>query len=1000
MKNFSYLKRWGAIKLPIFFLLLLWCPIGAQAQEVTVSGTVSDAQGALPGVGVLVQGTTKGTITNEQGYYQLTAEKGQVLQFSYLGYATQEMLVGPATVYNVVLQASSTALEEVTVNAGYYTVKDKERTGSIARITAKDIEKQPVTNVLATMQGRMAGVSVTQATGMPGGGFSIQIRGLNSIRTGGNDPLYIVDGMPYGSQSLGSASTSISILPTGVSPLNHINIADIESIEVLKDADATAIYGSRGANGVVLITTKRGKSGHTRFGLHASNTIGRISSRMDLMNTEQYLAMRREAFVNDGITTYPANAYDVNGRWDQNRYTDWIKELLGGTSYSNHVKASVSGGSVSTQFMISGNYLRESTVFPGDSNYRKGGVHSSIVHQSIDDRLKLTFSVDYTSDKNNLPGIDLTRLAYTLAPNAPSLYDEAGALNWENGTFRNPLAYLNGAYLGATENLNGSVQLTYRLIDRLVFKSGIGYNNISLTESRISPTTLYSPFDNVSPAFSMLYLNNGKRHSWIFEPQLAWDKEQGEFDFTILTGLTFQDQRSQVLSQTGTGFASNALINTIDAASSVDITAHDRLQYRYNAIFGRANIKWKDRYLVNITGRRDGSSRFGPSNRFAAFGAFGAAWLFSEEPAIKGWKALSSGKLRASYGTTGNDQIGDYQYLDTYTVSGVNYGGITGLQPSRLFNPSFGWERNKKIEASLEVGFFQDDLVVTTSVYQNRSSNQLVGIPLPGTTGFTSLQANLDATVQNTGLELDVRTVNMNTKNLKWTSNLNLTLPRNKLIAFSNLEGSTYANSLVIGESLNILKVYNYEGIDPTTGLYTFKDLNGDGVITAAGDKQWVSDVSPKFFGGFGNQLDFKNWKLDFLFHFVKQQGRNYIYTNTLAGTMNNQPTAVLNHFPNNGTAAETQHYTTGANSAALTAYSRYTSSTAAISDASFVRLKSINLTYTLPSAWSKTFTGKLYIQGQNLLTITQYKGADPENQSTTFLPPLKQFTFGVDLNF
>lgn len=980
------------------FLLSLTC--FAQNQPTTITGTVTDAHGALPGVTVTVKGTNQSTITDSTGKYAIMMRQEGVLVFSYIGYKMTEVAVDGKTSINVAMQEDATTLQEVTVNAGYYTVKDKERTGSIAKITAKDIEKQPVSNPLAAMQARMAGVNITQATGIPGGGFSIQIRGQNAIRAEGNDPLYVVDGVPYASQSLGNSALSGGTMPGSISPLNSINPADIESIEVLKDADATAIYGSRGANGVVLITTKKGKAGTTGYSVNAFTTIGQVARKRKLMNTEQYVAMREEAFANDGITNYPASAYDVNGTWDRNRYTNWQKTLIGGTATIQNAQATISGGSAQTQFLVSGTYRNETSVFPGNEAYGRGAVHSSITHQSADQKFSLNFSANYSGDKNTLPGVDLTGLSYTLAPNAPALYDENGELNWENGTFNNPLGYLNGAYLTQTNNWVANTLLSYQFLPGFTFKTSLGYNDSRVNEKRTRPSTIYDPTDNIGPEASTLYLNNGKLTSWIAEPQLGYDRQWKNLKLSTLLGATFQEQKTAQLAQSGTGFPGNNLINNLGSAAAIQVINHEDAAYRYTAFFGRVNLNWHEKYLLNLTGRRDGSSRFGPGNRFAYFGAIGAAWLFSKEDIGKALPFLSFGKIRTSYGTSGNDQIGDYQFYDTYVVSGNFYDGVTGIQPTRLFNPDFGWETNKKLELALELGLFKDRIFMTTAWYRNRSSNQLVGVPLPGTTGFPTLQSNLNATVQNTGLELELRVVPLKSKNFNWTTSVNLSVPRNKLLSFPGLAGSTYQNYLVIGQPLNIRKVYDYTGIDPATGAYTFRDYNGDGQITATDDKQYVANTSPKYFGGFSNQFTYKNWSIDCLFQFVKQEAYNHLYTAALAGTFSNQDVEVLNHFPQNGAGATVQQYTTGANSALTDAYFKFYDSNGAISDASFVRLKSASLTYTIPTSITKGWTAKVYLQGQNLLTFTHYRGADPENHSAYALPPLRQYTVGVQLNF
>lgn len=522
-----------------------------------------------------------------------------------------------------------------------------------------------------------------------------------------------------------------------------------------------------------------------------------------------------------------------------------------------------------------------------------------------------------------------------------------------------------------------------------------------LEESRTIPSTRYNPSYNLSSEYAENFLNNATRQSWIVEPQLNFFKNWTNAKLQVLLGATFQSQEEKMLSLYAQGFPSDDLINNLIAASNITILKNNLNQYRYNAAFGRLNFIWKEKYIANVTGRRDGSSRFGPDNRFANFGAVGMAWIFSNEPFIKNDdKIFSFGKLRTSYGLTGNDQIGDYQFLDTYEVTSNVYDGVTGIKPSRFFNPDFGWETNKKLEIALDLGFFKETLLFTAAWFQNRSSNQLVGLPLPGTTGFPSVQANLDATVQNKGLEFDLKTTNVQNENFKWTTSLNITLARNKLLKFPNLEGSTYANTLVIGESLNIKKLYHYTSINPKTGTYTFEDYDGDGKITVTADRQIIADNSPKYYGGLANLLSYKNWNIDFLFQFVKQKGTNVQASFPIAGSFSNQPSSVANNWPENNSNTATQLYTTGKNKEATTAYNTFTRSDATITDASFIRLKSVNLTYTLPKSWSKTTSCKIYIQGQNLLTITEFQGVDPENQSFSYLPPLRQIAFGLQLGF
>lgn len=1006
MNNFSFSKGGRAVYC-LFFLgfILSFSPMSAKNyarpgalffQQHQITGTVSDGTNPLPGVTIAVKSKkSSAVISDYSGQFSIAAETSDTLVVSYIGFKTMMVPIQGRSVVNVILSYDTTTLKEVRINAGYYSVKESERTGNIARITSKDIENQPVTNVLATMQGRMAGVSITQNTGVPGGSFDIKIRGQNSLRSDANAPLYIIDGVPYSSAPIGSNFTATAF-PGGISPLNNINPDSIESIEVLKDADATSIYGSRGANGVVLITTKKGKAGKTKYTISASTGAGTVTKFMKLMNTEEYLSMRKQAFINDGVQYNPWD-YDVNGTWDQNRYTNWQKELIGNTSQITDLQGSISGGSENTQFLLSGSYHTESTVFAGDFLYKKGGSQFSLNHQSEDQKFRLAFSAGYNVQDNNQPSFDFTNNARTLPPNAPALYNADGSLNWENGTWDNPLRNLNTEFKSKTNDFLANTVLSYEILPDLLAKTSLGYTKLDNNESRVVPSTIYNPANNVSSARSGIFLNNTERSSWIIEPQINWKKDLKNSKIDILLGGSFQSQQTSRIVQSGTGFTSNSLIYNLAAASITRVLQNEETQYKYQAFFARLNYNYKQRYILNLTARRDGSSRFGPGNQFANFGAAGFAWLFSNESFLSNRTWMSFGKFRASYGTTGNDQIGDYQFLDTYSSTGVLYNGIAGLAPTRLFNADFGWETNKKLEAALELGFLKDRIFLTASWYQNRSSNQLVGLSLPGTTGFTSLQANLDATVQNRGFELTLRTSNINTGSFNWTTSLNLTFARNELLSFPGLESSSYSEQYRIGQPLNVKLLYKLKGVNPQTGVYTFEDLNNDGMITFPEDQQFTEDLNPKYYGGLQNQLTYKRLSLDFLFQFVKQ--KNKTYPMGVAGMMSNQQQRITQSWSGPGDSAPYQIYSTGYNDNAYSANYLYNDSNASITDASFIRLKNISLSYDLPLGLKETQC-RIMLQGQNLLTFTKYIDGDPEFSSYGFLPPLKVFTAGVQLIF
>lgn len=974
--------------LPLSFSLL------AQNSTLEVKGQITDGTSPIPGATVLIKGEQRGTVSDFNGHYSITAHPNDTLVVSYIGYTMVEEPINNRSTINVVMKEDATTLREVVINAGYYSVKDRERTGSISRITADEIKIQPVNNPLATMQGRMAGVDISETSGVPGSGINIRIRGQNSI-IAGNAPLYIIDGVPFDSQTMGYGDTSGAIIPgSNINPLNAINPASIESIEVLKDADATAIYGSRGANGVVLITTKKGKEGKTRFSIQSETGIAHIANRLKLLNTEQYLDMRREAFTNDGISEYPFDAYDVNGTWDQNRYTDWQKKLMGGQANLKQLQASISGGIKNTLFYLSGSYQNETTVFPDGFNYDRITTNSNISHKSSNDKFEVALNLGYTLEDNKLPNIDLSFTAPNLAPNAPALFDEEGNLNWENSSWTNPLSQLEAKYNSSSQNLFSSLAMGFQFTPELQVKITSGYGTSHLKDNNAFPHTMFNPAWGMNSSSSMIIFQENDKTSWIAEPQLHWSKKWKNNSLNLIVGSTFQKQTFDRYGLIGIGFPADRFMNNLSAANTLIVTNENKIEYTTQSIFVRINYNLNDKLFFNLTGRREGSSRFGPENKYGNFGAIGTAWLFSEKLKLH-W--LDFGKLRSSYGLTGNDQIGDYQYLHNFIINDDRYDDYIGLLPTRLFNPNFKWEENKKWEVAVDLGFFQNKLSTTLAYYNNRSSNQLIQNPLPGTTGFTGIQANLDALVENSGWELEFSANLFHKNKFKWDTDINISIPKNKLLKFPGLENTTYNNLYVIGQPLSIVKLYELEGVNPETGLFEFVDYNNDGMITAVEDRQYIADFSPKFFGGLNNKLEYKNWSFNLFFQFMKRMGYNEYRLTNPVGTLSNQPLGVMDRWQAPGDQATMQRFTSGADPEAITAYTRFTQSSGAISDASFIRLKTLALNYLL--YLNDYTTCKLSIQSQNLLTITSFKGADPE-QFNGYMPPLRRITLGMEINF
>jgi len=987
------------------------------AIPIEITGKITDETGqALPGATVTVKGTSNSTVTDAKGNFTLKhVDNNAVLKISFIGYLIKEINAN-SDLSNIKMEVANSKLDEVKVIA-YGITSERLSTGDVATVSAKEIEEQPVDNPLLALEGRVPGLFITQATGLPGSGVTVQIRGQNSIYNG-NDPFYVIDGVPFISQLLPGLDNILGSSGGGFgsqygNPMNFLNPSDIESISVLKDADATAIYGSRAANGAILITTKKGKAGETKVNLNIQNGWGQVADKLDLLNTSQYIEMRNEALKNDGLTAGSGD-YDINGTWDQSRFTDWQKVLTGGTSQYRDLNATISGGNTSTQYLVGATDHYETTVFPGDFSDQKASLHFSINSSSANQKFHLQLTGSYLVDNNQLPQADLTYVALTLAPDAPPLYNKDGTINWaptSSGTssWTNPIATLYNKYQNKTNNLIGNALLSYQILPGLEIKSSFGYTNLQSNETVIFPLTSIVPENRLNGTNSSQFGNNNI-NSWVIEPQLSYNRNIGKAKLDVLIGSTAQQTNSNGLQLYGYGYNSDQLLQDLAAAPNTGVISATNSVYKYNALFGRVNYNLDDRYILDFTARRDGSSRFGAQNEFHNFGAIGSAWVFSNEGFIK--KALpfiSFGKIKASYGTTGSDQIGNYSFLNLYYVnnSQIPYQGKNGLQTYSLPNPYLQWEETNKLEFGMDIGLLKDRVLLSMNYYQNRSSNELLGYTLPIITGFNFVSANFPATVQNSGLEFTLSTTNIKSKDFSWSTHFNITIPQNKLIAFPNLATSGYENQLVLGQPLSIIKTYHFLGIDPSTGLYEFSDGRGGATTTPYANPSIAQtsliNTSPKFYGGFQNSFHYRGFELDVLFQYVSQIGPNYYFGPTDPGIFNggegNQPSIVLNRWQQPGETATHQRFNSD--------YSLGTSnnlamgSDAGYSDASFIRLKNLSFSWEMPKGWlSKVHlqNARLYLQGQNLLTFTHYIGLDPETRSSSTLPPLKVITLGVQI--
>lgn len=959
-----------------------------------ISGRIVNESGEpLEGVTITAKKSRKVTISNNNGDFNLTGvSNDDILIISYVGYATKEVSVNAETNILVSLKLAVGNLDETIVIAYGKTTK-RYSTGNITSIKSEELSRQPVSDPINILGGKVPGLQIIQNSGVPGSLITVRLRGRNSIANG-NDPLYIVDGIPFPSATLsGSFGGGASIAS---SPFNNLNPSDIESIEILKDADATAIYGSRGANGVILITTKKGKQGKLKANVRMYAGFGKVSQKMKLLNTQEYIAMRKEAFANDGTTPTVANARDLL-LWDTTRYTNWQAVLIGNTSHVTDVNANISGGSELTQFLFSTGYRRETTVFPGDFGQSKYSGNLNVTHKTANNKLNISLNTSYSFTDNTLPQQDFSNFI-TLAPNTPEIYKTDGSLNWENSTWTNPLAAVYSRFITKTDNSITNLNMAYKINKALQFSVNAGFSAIVTKENMISPKKSFDPALGFTATSGF---GNKSIKTIIVEPQVNFHHQFEKSDLEILVGTTAQSTRQTSLYQVGLGYNSDDLLYSLKAAASILTASESDVSYRYVGLFSRINYNLKKRYLSTITVRRDGSSRYGISDRFANFSSIGLGWIFSNEAFLKNFKLLSFGKLKASTGITGNDQIGDYKYLNLYAPGTYSYQGVTGYYPTQLFNPLYNWEKVKKMEVGLETGFFGNRMLFNLSFYRNITTNQLVEYALPTITGFGSVLQNIPAKILNKGVELELTGTIIKSNHFQWTSTANLTIPRNKLLSFDKLESSTYANIYVIGQPLFIEKRYRHTGVDPASGNHTFMDYDGDGRITAPNDQQTIINTGQTYYGGWQNSFTYRKLSLVLLFQFAKQPHiQNYLTRFSRPGIIMNQPDLVLQRWSNPGDITTVQKYA-NSNTASNRAFTSYRQSDAALTDGSFLRFKNFQIAYafTPNSGKARKFSElQLFIQGQNLFTLTKYVGLDPETQ--TLLPPVRSFTFGINMTF
>lgn len=943
--------------------------------DQVVKGTVVDNEKGepLPGVSVLLKGTQRGATTNPNGEFSLSVPNGDaVLVFSFVGYEPQEQVVGNRTQINIKLKVDTKALEEVVV-VGYGVVKKSDLTGSVAQVKSKELNSFPTANVLQALSGRAAGVQVTQNTGAPGGGVSVRIRGTNSIQ-GSNEPLYVVDGFPT----------------TGSNP-TILNNVDIESIEILKDASATAIYGSRGANGVVLITTKRGKSGKTKVDFETSFTSQTLIRKLDLMNANEYATFYNKQAANDNLAPYFTQAQlDGFGQG-----FDW-QNLVFQKAPMKTTSLNISGGNDKTQFSVSGSFFGQDGIIKG-SDYKRYSLRTNLTHK-VSDKFSVNLSTTLSrlkTDRRDSEGGSRGNSMISAAISAPPTlmpYNDDGsyrvlaiAYPFVATDLINPLNFINEQTNRIKANrVLANAALIYNPIPEITVRISGGIEN---ADDRTDNYTTRNYINSLGRAS----VSTTQQTSLLNENTISYNKTFGQgHNISAVAGVTYQDFVTTTLSASGTGFLSD-IIETggLGSAITPGIPESGYSKSVLLSYLGRVNYNLKDKYLITASIRRDGSSRYSEGNKWGYFPSGAVAWRVSSEEFMKTIPFVSDLKLRASWGLTGSQAISPYATLNQLSSFRTVFDDalFTTFSPGTRLPGNLKWETTEQKDIGVDVGILNNRVLLTADYYIKNTRDLLNTVVLPSSLGFTSTIQNIGE-VQNKGFEFGIDS-RLFTGAFKWDVNANISFNRNKVVKLYGggdiLTGNV--NVVVINDVTSILREgqpigqfwgYVEDGYTEK-GAIKFKDLDGNGTITQT-DKTYIGDPNPNFIYGFNSTMSYKNFDLSLFIQGV--QGNDLFNVSSIVNTMDygfglNMPREVLYN-----------HWTPSTPNAKYPIISRNTTTRVSnrfIEDGSYLRLRTIQLAYNLPlEKWGVKWvrSAQVYGSGQNLLTFTNYSWWDPEVNS------------------
>jgi TonB-dependent starch-binding outer membrane protein SusC len=1085
-------------KTPLFFknllfLGFLFMAATGFAQTIQVTGKVTDEKGEpLPSASVVVQGTTNGTITDNNGSFALkdVPAKGQLV-VSFVGFDAQVIDVNNRKTIDIAL-AEGKALEEVVV-IGYGEAKKSDLTGSVGQIKTKTVEESGYSNFQQAIAGKVAGVVVSETSGQPGSALTIEIRGASSLNFS-TQPLYVIDGIPLEDPSVNALTNTNAYLAgvTVASPLAAINPNDIASLEILKDASATAIYGSRGSNGVVLITTKSGQKGKPKVGFNYSLSVAQPLKEVDVLGGQDFARLQNEIRKN----RFPTDTFIPYLQSDFPKLVEFNPQREATISaMTSDANVTVSGGDNRSKYYISGQYYYQQGLVKS-TDFKRYNFKVSY-ENDITARLKINTSLTYTnSQANGNISANILQATQRWAPVNP-FYNPDGSLNILTRAFHygseifedpyfgriyynprfplseviggivenpttfgtNPASLIDGKLKGGgIVNINnnsqiiGNATVTYKLSDNFKFAGVFGLTSYdALLENYLPSTFTPSAGGTTITQRGVASIGNLQTSKVLYQGTLTYDKKISKHTVNAVIGATaeeFIEKRQTVSAQ---GFVNDFTgVNNIQAGQSPQVPVSNYNGYQLLSSIFRTSYNYAGRYYLTVSARYDGSSKFAEGKQFGFFPSVGGSWRIASEKPFRKIKALSEFKLRASYGIIGNQAVGSYNTLSTLSNNSVIFGNNqinAAYFPTRLPNPALTWESTKQANIGLDVGLFKDRIDLQVDLYRKITEDLLYTVDLPGTTGFSNQTKNV-ASITNEGLEIALTTVNVKTKKLTWSTSFNIAFNQgvvNRLagnqgefLGINQLVGNTFLFTLRPGEpigqfvGLKTLPVWNSETIKtkPATFQATakegdprFADLNGDGLLTND-DRVAIGSALPKFTGGMRSELSYQGFTLNVFFNYSygNQIFNQNAWTMTdMSGTNNNNvyqrayddryifPATITEESKRAAILANNEITKTPAAGATL---DRREVSDFFIEDGSFIRLKDINLGYTLPNAWLKKMkvsNFKVYVNLQNMATWTKYTGLNPEvntgSLSTRGLdngsyPLFRNYRFGVNAMF